>query len=704
MFNEQIKRTLILGVVCSLLVLLTSYMGVTNDFKNATFDLFSRYLNPESPIDAGISSNIVIVEIDQRSLDDINKEGINWPWPRQIYAPLIEYLSEADAVFVDVLFTEPSSYGFEDDKIFADAIKSNENVYMPVFLTKSFYELSENDKKLLDRISVDSSTRTYMSFKSVITPIDLIKDAVVSSGNVTLAPDGDGIYRRMSFFFRVGEYVVPHFLINFLLDKNIVSLKDGKLYGNGNKLPVEDGNLILNYYSKDQAFKSFSASHIIKSYLDSQQSKTPVVPKDYFKGKIVLIGLTAPGLYDLRPTTVASVSNGINIHATTIDNFYHNRFIHKVPNFILYILIILICFFSIYYILQSPSLLRNLSYFVIVFSVITVVDILLFKYAIYLNHIDPLFSLILSFIVAVAYSYATEGKKRELTEKTLLQYMDKQVAEYLLNNPSLIKPGGQKKRVTIFFADISGFTTLAEKTSPEEISKILIDVLNLFTDEIIENKGVIDKYIGDCVMAFWGAPIESENDEINSCKAAVASIKLLEEKNKDFEKNGLPRISFRVGIHSGEAIVGNLGSDRVFDYTVVGDSVNLASRMESLNKYFATNILISEDTLNKTAGLFITREIGPIEVKGKTVSTSVYELIDIKEEVSDNITTLVDKYHQALNIYKEQNFSAALQKFKDIIKEYGKDGPTEFYINRCEELMSTNSLTKDWKVIKFDSK
>lgn len=122
-------------------------MGVTNDFKNATFDLFSRYLNPESPIDAGISSNIVIVEIDQRSLDDINKEGINWPWPRQIYAPLIEYLSEADAVFVDVLFTEPSSYGFEDDKIFADAIKSNENVYMPVFLTKSFYELSENDKK-----------------------------------------------------------------------------------------------------------------------------------------------------------------------------------------------------------------------------------------------------------------------------------------------------------------------------------------------------------------------------------------------------------------------------------------------------------------------------------------------------------------------------------------------------------------------------
>ncbi|NIP39047.1 MAG: CHASE2 domain-containing protein [Candidatus Dadabacteria bacterium] len=418
----------------------------------------------------------------------------------------------------------------------------------------------------------------------------------------------------------------------------------------------------------------------------------------------MLIGLTAPGLYDLRPTTVASVSTGINIHATTLDNFYNNRFFSRVPNPLLYLIIIAICFLSIYYILQSPSLIRNLSYFVIVLTFITMLDILLFKNAIYLNHIDPAFSLILSFIVAVAYSYATEGKKRELTEKTLLQYMDKQVAEYLLNNPSLIKPGGQKKRVTVFFADIAGFTTLAEQTTPEEISRILIEVLNLFTDEIIENKGVIDKYIGDCVMAFWGAPIESENDDINACQAAVASIKLLTEKNKEFEQKGLPQISSRVGIHSGEAIVGNLGSDRVFDYTVVGDSVNLASRMESLNKFFGTKILISEDTLTRTGDIFITREIGPIEVKGKTVSTKVYELLDIKEYSSEKTTELVDIYNKALSYYNEQNFSAALQNFNEILRKYPQDGPTEFFIDRCNELISTNSLTKNWKVIKFGSK
>jgi len=250
-----------------------------------------------------------------------------------------------------------------------------------------------------------------------------------------------------------------------------------------------------------------------------------------------------------------------------------------------------------------------------------------------------------------------------------------------------------KKHVTIFFADMSGFTTLAEKSSPEEISQILIDVLNLFTDEIIENKGVIDKYIGDCVMAFWGAPIDSDNDEINACKAAVASMKSLAEKNKEFEKKGLPHISFRVGIHSGEAIVGNLGSDRVFDYTVVGDSVNLASRMESLNKHFGTGILISEDTLKKTGEMFITREIGPIEVKGKTVSTGVYELIDNKENADEKTIELVELYNKGLSSFNSKKFQDATGLFTKIINEFPHDGPSEFYLRRCRDLSSNSTFS-----------
>jgi len=703
-FNEQTKITLILGTICSILMVLISYLGVTDNFKNSTFDLFSRYLNPEIPADAGISSNVILVEIDQRSLDDINKEGINWPWPRQLYAPIIEYLSDAKAVFIDVLYTEPSSYGYEDDQLFAEAIKDSANVYMPVFLTDNYYELNDEDTTLLQKVSIKQDVRVQKEFRSAINPIDIYKESIVSAGNVTLAPDNDGIYRRMSFFFKVGDYIIPHFLLNFLIKDGVVSVDKGRLLSNGKVVPQDKGLVILNYYSKEQAFESFSASYIIKSYLDSKNSQRPAISKDFFKDKIVLIGLTAPGLYDLRPTSVASISTGINIHATTLDNFYNNRFINKVPDIVVYLLILAICFFSIYYIFQSPSFLRNLSYFVIVFLVINISDVLLFNNHIYLNFIDPVFSLIVSFIVAVAYSYATEGKMRELTEKTLLQYMDKQVASYLLNNPSLIKPGGMKKRVTIFFADIAGFTTLAENTTPEEISRILIDVLNLFTDEIIEKRGVIDKYIGDCVMAFWGAPIESDNDEINACMAAVASIKLLEQKNREFESQGLPKISFRVGIHSGEAIVGNLGSDRVFDYTVVGDSVNLASRMESLNKFFSTKILISAETLSRTKDVFLTREIGPIEVKGKSIPTVVYELLDVNEKADENTRKLVDDYNMALNFYNNAEFTQAKDKFDEISVKYGTDGPSDFLNNRCIELIGKNDLTKDWKVIKFDSK
>ena len=709
MFNkinrDQIKKTLILGFLSALLVITSSYFGIFNDFKHTTFDLFSRLLNPDSPAEAKSHINkVVIIEIDQRSLDDVNREGISWPWPRQIYAPIIEYLSEAEAVFVDILFTEPSSYGLEDDQIFSEAIKKNSNVYLPVFLTKSFYEMSVYDELLINKISIKSKVKTAREFNSAITPIDVLKDSISSSGNVTIAPDNDGVYRRIPLFFKLNDYVIPHFLLNFLIKSETVSIKGNNIYYKNSKIPFANGKLILNYYGNVKAFNSFSASQILKSYLDVSKSKTPQISKDYFKNKVVLIGLTAPGLYDLRPTPVASVSTGIYIHATTLNNFYNNNFFKEVPDIVLFAFIIVICLVCSYFILISPSLIRNVSFFIFLLSLIVVINIVLFKLTIYLNLIDPVLSLILSFIFAVAYSYATEGKKRELTEKTLLQYMDKQVASYLLNNPSLIKSGGMKKRVTVFFADIADFTTIAEKLPPEEVANLLIKVFNLFSDKIIENRGVIDKYIGDSVMAFWGAPIESANDEINACLAAIGSFKSLDELNSEFQKNGLPVISLRVGINSGDAIVGNMGSDRVFDYTVVGDSVNLASRIESLNKHFNTKILISENTLSKTNDIFAVRSIGLIEVKGKSIHTQIYEVFDVKENIDQETTILLETYSKALAYFNDEKINEAYDNFVKIYEKYPDDGPTDFYIKRCEQLLTKKPLTNDWKTIKFDSK
>jgi adenylate cyclase len=310
----------------------------------------------------------------------------------------------------------------------------------------------------------------------------------------------------------------------------------------------------------------------------------------------------------------------------------------------------------------------------------------------------------ITFIISVAYSYATEGRQRLFLKRAISQYMDRRIADYLLENPSLIKPGGQNKRLTVFFADIAGFTSISEKTSAEEIATMLHRVLNSLTEVIIRNNGVIDKYIGDCVMAFWGAPLKTDKDEINACYAAIQCVSSLAELNYSLRNEGLPEIAIRVGIHSGDAIAGNIGSDRLFHYTAIGDTVNLASRLESVNKFFKTRIIISEDTIKETDNHFFARMLGVIEVKGKTLPIKIFELIAEKENIASDKMELASLFQQGMTFYEDCKLNEAARIFDQILEKYPYDGPSEFYKNRCNYLISNPSLTEDWNIIKFSEK
>ena len=233
----------------------------------------------------------------------------------------------------------------------------------------------------------------------------------------------------------------------------------------------------------------------------------------------------------------------------------------------------------------------------------------------------------MSFLLSVAFSYAVEGRERQFIKRTFSQYMDKTIVDYVLQNPELVKPGGKKAHVTVLFADIAGFTTISEQNTPEDTALMLHRVLNELTEVVIEEKGVVDKYIGDCIMAFWGSPLALPEDEINACRSALRFIEAIYGINAVFALEGIPPIAIRVGLHTGDAIAGNMGSVRLFDFTVVGDTVNLASRLESVNKVFGTRIITSEHTLAGTHGLFLTRNLGPIEVKGKSEPVVIHEII-----------------------------------------------------------------------------
>ena len=244
-----------------------------------------------------------MIHVDQATIDELNQQGITWPWPRQIYAPIIDYISEAKAIFIDILFTEPSSYGEEDDIKFSKAIKKSSNVYLPVFLSVNKRDLTEEDHSFLKGISVNNSEIPISSeYFSAILPIDELKKGVAGSGNVTISPDNDGVYREIPLFFQIQDYIIPHFLLGHLIEDNIMDFKGDSVYANKVKLDLLEGKVLLRFYKSENPFKVFSASQILQSYLNEEASKKPIVTRDYFKDKYVFIGLTAAGLYDLRPT------------------------------------------------------------------------------------------------------------------------------------------------------------------------------------------------------------------------------------------------------------------------------------------------------------------------------------------------------------------------------------------------------------------
>ncbi len=693
--NKKIRKIIILSLVSFAISLLVYFTGILDIFELKAFDLFSRNLNPVKS-----SGEIVIVQVDQQSIDNLSKEGINWPWPRQIYAPIIEYLSDADAVFVDVLFSEMSSYGQQDDEIFAEAVKNASNVYLALFLTNKQRELSREDIEFIESIAIKEKITPGLSFISAVTPIDMLKASAKGAGNVTIPPDEDGVYRGVPLIFQLNDHIMPHFFLNHLIQKKIAVIRNGAIFVNGTKIPLKDNRLMLRYFKEDNPFPAIPAVNVIRSYVDISEGKKPLIEKEYFKGKKVFIGFTAAGLYDLKATSISSISTGVLIHATALDNILNKSFIKSVSRIYVVFLVLLICAFISYSVIRHVSVYVNLSILLAVFAVLLTGLAVLFKNGLYAHILYPVFSLVSSFLITAVYSYATEGKERRFVRRAFSQYMDEKIVAYVLKNPDIMKPGGQRRRVTVFFTDIAGFTSIAERLPVEETAKILHTVLNEFTEVIIKNSGVIDKYIGDAIMAFWGAPLDTEEDEINACSAAIECTKSLEKINRSFKEEGLSEIALRIGIHSGDAIAGNLGSDRLFDYTVVGDTVNLASRLESANKVFKTKIIVSEDTYFETGEKFLARDLGLIEVKGKSKPVRIFELISEKGLSDKNAEEKLALFAKAMELFNQQKW----QEAKDVFGSISNDGPSEFYKKRCEYFIQNPSLTSGWDIIKITEK
>lgn len=549
--------------------------------------------------------------------------------------------------------------------------------------------------------------------------------------------DADGYVRRYPLFFRSGHKLGTSFIPSMALQSFLLSgpyraeLKMATAKNGEKKLdqfniydtskepeikiasyPVDSsGQLLINYYGRQMSLPYVSAKELfndnpkvkVTTSVLNQASKQLVIEtkeydkKEFFKGRSLIVGATAVGLYDLRNTPLEANYPGPELHLTMLANLFDNHFIKPWNNEAQWLPVILFAGGTLlavaWALLGSLPSLLGFALFVLLLGAL---DLWLFIKANLLIHSFLIYACaIAGFAVIQVFKYFTEEKKKKELKSTFSKYVSPAVVDELLKDAANLKLGGRRERMSAFFSDVRGFTTISEKLPPEELSRVLNLYLTPMTDIVFKNNGTLDKYMGDAIMAFFGAPVKDLNHAAHACRCALESLVKLKELQKEFSDKGLPHIDIGIGINTGEMSVGNMGSNIVQNYTVMGDSVNLASRLEGINKEYGTRIVISEFTYNDVQSTFTAREIDRVRVKGKLEPVRIFELI-CEGLAQGKTADLMAAFQSGYELYHQKRFSEAKATFEKAKENWGAEEPvSELYIERCQDYLETPP-PEDW--------
>jgi adenylate cyclase len=699
--KAKFLTAMVIGFLAWALVLLLYWGNLLETYELKTYDQLCRLHAAKVPA----PDDVVLIVVDQGSLQAAQRQGINWPWPRQMYAPIVQFCasSGARAIAFDVLFTEPSSYGVEDDRLLEESLRQNRHAFLPIFLSRQDRSPVAWEKEIIKRTALplrDQSGRAPSAYASSIPPLQNLANSAIGLGNVAIPPDADGIYRRLPLVFFYREQWIPSLglaLFRHLEANDALALEKDALRIKDLRIPLDNqGTFLLSYYSSTRDYPRFSAFNVIQSFQALQEGGKPIYPPQVFRDKIVLVGFTAAGLYDMKPTPISAVNPGMAIHATLVANLLHKDFRVRISPTAALTLAAAIALVMSAIVMFIPSLwqlgLITLAYAGGLFFCIQFA----FRQNIWVDGILLSANMGIAFAIATAFSYATEGRQRRQIKQVFSHYMSDLLIQDLLKNPEKLRLGGEKRVLTVFFSDLAGFTSLSEKLTPEEVVTLLNRYLTAMTDIILASGGLIDKYEGDAIMAFWGAPLPQEDHALRACIAALDNQTRLAELRQDFIKSGLPPVHARIGLNTGEMIIGNMGSSQRFDFTVIGDSVNLASRLEGAGKEYGTSILISEETYLRVSEQIEARELDLLRVKGKEKPVRIYELLCRRGDLEPGRKKGYDLFAAGLEQYRKQRWEAAVDFFLQVLKLIPEDGPAKTFIKRCEQYQQT-SPAPDWE-------
>ena len=680
----QLATVVIVFVVC--IFFSQSHISDTFEYK-----LYDYYLNITA--DRGNpSDNIVLVLLDQESLNWAqNERNWSWPWPRNAYGELLEFfsLAKSKAVCFDVLFSEESVYGAQDDKAFAESSKNYGAAVQAIHFKKNPEKNGQID-----------STNELDNFSIETQPINIIRDSARLCASVMSVTDADGVVRRARLGVPYNDAFFPTLGISplFIQEGFSNTTADVTEIIQKYQLPLlKDDTIYLRYHRSIDKHIPYNASQILQSLDAIKNGNEPLLEPELFEDCVIFFGFYAPGLFDLVSTPLQKNYPGVGVHVTLLDTILNNSFIREVPYIIeVFALALAIILSSIILKIaqskrqgQTVFLLKIFFFFVINVSIFFLGSLVLFYCGFYLKTTTILLGIVLSFLVSLSISYTTEGKQRRYLKKAFSQYVSTAVVEELIANPEKLKLGGERRELTMFFSDLQGFTTISENLEPQELTALLNDFLSLMSDVILKSGGTIDKYEGDAIIAFWNAPVEVQNHAAVALEAALTCQNILSAHEQAFTKRtgGRP-LKMRIGINTGIAVVGNMGSNNRFDYTMLGDAVNLSSRLEGINKLFGTYTLCSEATKNaceKATDKIRFREIGRIAVVGKSQAVTVYEPF-FTEDYKAHETTYT-QFKSALDTFYEGDLDKAVlafsslndpvaQKYKALCERYVQEGIT----------------------------
>jgi adenylate cyclase len=679
MTNKKI-RGLAVGGAVFLCTLLLFHLDAFQSLEWKSWDIRVQQLSNPSRA----SEDIIILLIDQESLDVYQSEqGLSWPWPRQMYSAVVRFFQHAGAkaLLIDLFFFEDSFYGPDDDKDLARTMTEAGNVFLPIFLHERKKETDATLLSALTRFSFprsDVPDQMLFPTQSVTLPVDDLLLAAKGIGNVRFPQDSDGIFRRIPLVFGLRNLILPALPLavsGFLMDE--LELE---------KVPLDrSGKMIINYRGPSETYTTYSIAAIINSYAQLESGLTPQVSPEEFKDKIVLVGGSAPGLLDLRPTPLSAVYPGVEIQATVIDNLLQEDFIRVMPVGIIVLYVFILAFITAIGTSLLANIWRTVAFASACIAIPLAVSVLGFRARSWVEFAAPLFAVLLSFTAASLLNYSFEGRQKRFIKSAFRHYLSPHVIERVLEDPSQLSLGGESREITAFFSDVAGFTSVSESLSPEDLVQLLNEYLSEMTDIILDSGGTLDKYEGDAIIAFWNAPLDLPDHAVRACRAALLCQKRLGDLRPDFQERYGHGLTMRIGVNSGPAVVGNMGSRRRFDYTAMGDTMNLASRLEGACKQYRVPILVGETTFAQIENDIITREVDLIRVVGKAQPVRVYEILGEKSELSASQWEEIDIFHQALKMYRERSWDEAIELFQ-------KSGDTplvRLYVERIETLKAS---------------